>query len=316
MTTRGLDLSSYQGKPDIGALKSRYGLDWLGIRCLRQFGQLDSSCAHNKSGAKHAGLGRVFYAFTNPSRSNPYAQADQFLALADPGDGDGLCADAEQSDLSQNETNAWLRKFGDRLRAKADGLTTIAYLGGGYATNNTGRDLADHYDYWWFPRYPSSSRTTRFPAWNPRSPAGGGTTGWKAPHLWQFTAWFAGSYDADLSTLSVAQLFHGGGTEDMDLNDKVKLNAWIPKRWPNDKGLQDGSITVETALGSGYADARKAAENTAAILAQQKAQAAVIDKLVDAVKAAQPDLDALKADIRQAIDSISVDIVTSTDTDE
>lgn len=58
---------------------------------------------------------------------------------------------------------------------------------------------------------------------------------------------------------------------EMKLSDQVKLGDWIPKYWPNDKGLQDKQIPVDVALGSGYAHSRKSAENTVAILAELKA---------------------------------------------
>jgi hypothetical protein len=72
---------------------------------------------------------------------------------------------------------------------------------------------------------------------------------------------------------------------DMQLSDQISLGDWIPKYWPNDAGLADKKIPVDVALGSGYAHSRKAAENTVAILAQLGAQAATIDKLVDAIGA-------------------------------
>lgn len=79
-----------------------------------------------------------------------------------------------------------------------------------------------------------------------------------------------------------------GGTHhqedtDMQLDDAVKLGAWVPKTFPKQAGLQDGEISVRTALGSGYAYAHIAADNSTAILAQLGAQAATIDKLADAL---------------------------------
>ncbi|MFE9340878.1 N-acetylmuramoyl-L-alanine amidase [Streptomyces sp. NPDC007063] len=79
-----------------------------------------------------------------------------------------------------------------------------------------------------------------------------------------------------------------GGTHhqednDMQLDDAVKLGSWVPKTFPKQKGLQDGEISVRTALGSGYAYAHIAADNSTAILAQLGAQAATIDKLADAL---------------------------------
>lgn len=73
-------------------------------------------------------------------------------------------------------------------------------------------------------------------------------------------------------------------------------------------------MQVNAALGSGYAYARRASENTAKILAQLQAQQtaiaaqqAAIGTLVDAI-AAGPQLDAeqLKAEIKAAIEAVTV----------
>jgi hypothetical protein len=68
----------------------------------------------------------------------------------------------------------------------------------------------------------------------------------------------------------------------MQLSDQVVLGAWVKERWPDDKGLADGKIAVNTALGSGYAHARTAstlarvaANNSEKILAQLAAQGSV-----------------------------------------
>ncbi|MEV8548308.1 hypothetical protein AB0L04_00435 [Streptomyces glaucescens] len=58
---------------------------------------------------------------------------------------------------------------------------------------------------------------------------------------------------------------------DMKLSDAVDLGDWVKKEWPTDKGLADGKITVNAALGSGYAYARKSRENTEEILRQLEA---------------------------------------------
>ena len=65
----------------------------------------------------------------------------------------------------------------------------------------------------------------------------------------------------------------GTGGEDVDLSDKVKLHEWIPARWPKDEGLHDKAISVGTALGSGYAFSRIAADNTGTMLALLKSLA-------------------------------------------
>ena len=58
---------------------------------------------------------------------------------------------------------------------------------------------------------------------------------------------------------------------DMKLSDQIDLGDWVKDQWPNDKGLADGKIAVKTALGSGYAHARRAAEASDEILRQLEA---------------------------------------------
>jgi hypothetical protein len=70
---------------------------------------------------------------------------------------------------------------------------------------------------------------------------------------------------------------------EMKLSDAVTLGAWVPKEWPDDKGLADGKIAVNAALGSGYAHARKARENTDAILTELKALRTEVAQLRAAV---------------------------------
>lgn len=49
---------------------------------------------------------------------------------------------------------------------------------------------------------------------------------------------------------------------DMEPTDKLPVPKWAKDRWPEDAGIQDGTIWVQTALVSGYFNARKAAENS------------------------------------------------------
>jgi uncharacterized RmlC-like cupin family protein len=57
----------------------------------------------------------------------------------------------------------------------------------------------------------------------------------------------------------------------MNLQSTVLLGDWVPQTWPDDKGLADKKISVNTAIGSGYAHARRAAEATDEILRQLEA---------------------------------------------
>lgn len=67
----------------------------------------------------------------------------------------------------------------------------------------------------------------------------------------------------------------------MQLSDLVKLGTWVPKKWPADTGLQDGTIQVNTALGSAYGYSRLAAESSTALLAQVAALTATVGKLAE-----------------------------------
>lgn len=71
----------------------------------------------------------------------------------------------------------------------------------------------------------------------------------------------------------------------MELNDQIKLNAWVPKAWPTDAGLKDGKLAVGTALGSGYGHARGAHEGVEELktaLAALAAEVAAIKKKLGA----------------------------------
>jgi hypothetical protein len=63
--------------------------------------------------------------------------------------------------------------------------------------------------------------------------------------------------------------------DDMQLSDQIPLGDWVPQTWPDDKGLADKKLAVATALGSGYAHARRASENTTKILTTLDALTAV-----------------------------------------
>ncbi|MFF2650397.1 N-acetylmuramoyl-L-alanine amidase [Streptomyces sp. NPDC058045] len=80
----------------------------------------------------------------------------------------------------------------------------------------------------------------------------------------------------------------GGGTttpnppkkeKDMQLTDQVAVGDWQPRRWPDDKGLKDKRISVETALGSAYGHSRVAHEGVDALrkeVAEVKVQLAEV----------------------------------------
>lgn len=203
---RGFDVSAYDSatvpSADFVFVKATEGATYTSGRFAAQW-----------ASAKARARVRGAYHFARPERSGAASQADRFLAVVRPVVGEVLCLDLEASGLSQAATNAWAKAFGDRLRARAPGVATAVYLGSAYASSGTGRGLSAHFDLWWYPQYPSTAPTTTWPAsFSPWLPSGI-TTGWRRPHIWQWTDEYAGSHDADVSTLTVTQLAAGDGSQ-------------------------------------------------------------------------------------------------------
>jgi hypothetical protein len=126
----------------------------------------------------------------------------------------------------------------------------------------------------------------------------------KAGHVWKASASAPATAPTNTNTDTK--------TEDkgMELTDRIPLSTWAKQQWPDEAGIQNG-IFVQTALGSGYVYSRKTYENVNAILAQLKVQAATIDKLVDTVASSQGfDPETLKREIREAVESIKISLVT------
>jgi hypothetical protein len=245
----GFDISGFQGTTaptaDFVFVKATEGSSYTNAKFTAQW-------ASAKSHAKVRGA----YHFARPEASSGASQADRLLAVAKAVPGEVLILDLEVSKLTQAQTNAWAKAFGDRLRARAPGVTTVVYMGSGYASNGTGRGLNQHFTWWWYPQYPSTARTstwrTSFSPWLP----GGLTCGWSKPHIWQFTDNFGG-LDANISTLTVAQLAGGGPTpqpqQEEDEMKQRQLNPGMDGR----SGLiiaDKAHTTVEAFFDNSYTD--------------------------------------------------------------
>lgn len=224
---RGLDLNHYNGAVNLSTLKSRHGLSFVGAKCTEGTGYTDTEYAHNRSQAAALGLPLIAYHFARPEASSALTQARRLVDTA--GHVQGLCLDLEASQLSQSATNAWMREFGDDLRALAPDVTTFVYLGG-YAANGSGQGSVGHFDHWWYPRYPG---LTSWPtSYSPN--VGGNTTGWHvppAPSIWQFTD-NLGGIDGNVSNLTIDQLFSGAN---MPLSPADIAAIWaygIPSKRP------------------------------------------------------------------------------------
>lgn len=199
---RGRDVSHFQGAVNWKSLKAVDGLSFGMAKCTQGGSFFDNEYANNRDGCKAAGLPFIAYHYAEPGSSSALTQVREFVARA--GQVDGYCLDLEKSTLSQAQTNAWMRAFGDDLRGLTGG-TTFVYLGG-YAANGSGQGSVDHFDHWIYPHYTVNSWPSVY-----APQVGGNTTGWKvppAPSMWQCSDNIRGM-DALVSNLTLPQLFSG-----------------------------------------------------------------------------------------------------------
>lgn len=242
---RIFDVSAYQGNTvplcDVVFVKATEGTSYVSSRFAAQW-----------ASARQNARARGAYHFARPEQSSALAQADRLIATARPQPGDLLCLDLETSGLSQSATNAWAKTFGSRLRERAPGIRTVLYMGSGYASNGTGRGLSAYFDLWWYPQYPSTARTSTWPAaFSPWLPSGL-TCGWRAPHIWQFTDNFGG-LDASISPLTLDQLA-GGGQPSPQEDDMAQRDLR--------DGLDKRSSLILTPKSGGYTTFEAFADNT------------------------------------------------------
>jgi hypothetical protein len=229
------DISAYQGATapaaDAVFVKASEGSTYKSAKFAAQWKSAGTR-------AKHRGA----YHFARPEASSAKSQAARFLDIVRPVAGESVWLDLEASGLNQARTHDWAAAWGDYIREQVPGVTSGIYMGSGYAASNTGRDLDQHFRFWWYPQYPSAyqlasvdvealriaNRTaavvTRTPiaamtkAWPPAvSPwlPGGVTFGRKVPDIWQFTDNWNG-LDASVSGLTLAQLAGGGQPTPME----------------------------------------------------------------------------------------------------
>lgn len=131
----------------------------------------------------------------------------------------------------------------------------------------------------WYPAYPKQGATYAEAEKRGRPNASG-----IKPLIWQFTSQ---PLDRSVAYVSAAELRtiagnkkSDGGT-DMQPSDTVKISEWAQKNWPEDKDIQDGSITVERAMGATYVHSRAANDATSEI----RAELAALRKDVAALRA-------------------------------
>ena len=199
---RGFDVSHHQGAVDWASLKSRYGITWGAAKATEGTTFKDSQFPANWRKMKAAGLVRMAYHFAHPG-GDPAVAARSFLAYVKASGIDST--DIMVMDMESNPNNLpmlqvrdWLAGWADTV-TKETGRKPFLYCGSGYITNNATKDLKPHYAAWWFPRYSAST----WPASISGYPA---TNNWGVPDIWQFSQSFAGSMDANIANMTLADL--------------------------------------------------------------------------------------------------------------
>lgn len=198
---RGFDVSHYQGNVDWASLKSRYGITWGAAKATEGTSYKDSQFAANWRKMKAAGLVRMAYHFAHPGGSAS-AAAQTFLSYVGPVDPtDIMVMDMESNpnNLPMLQVRDWLAAWADVV-TKETGRKPFLYTGSGYIQNNSTKDLKPHYAAWWFPRYSASTWPSSITGY-PSSNNWGG-----APDIWQFSQSFAGSMDANVANMTLADL--------------------------------------------------------------------------------------------------------------
>lgn len=247
MTVKGIDVSSYQP-----ADYSTRGLNFVFIKITEGTSYTNPKWVDQRATARKAGLVTGFYHFIRPGSVTK--QADYFLSKIKLAAGDILALDWEDRGVSSAEKDTWIKY----VQREAPGHRVVLYCNQDFWLNRDTSSFAG--DGLWIAQY------------NGRP----GHPDIQAPWLFhQYTSTPIDTSVGDFTSRAALRDWARGTAmpeedqeDDMQLNDQITLGSWVPEKWPKDTGLSDGKIAVNTALGSGYAHARAAAENTAAILAQ------------------------------------------------
>ena len=272
---RVIDLSHNNGHVDLSNLM-KYKPDAFAFKCTEGTSFVDPMFADFVAQAQRLGVPHMAYMYGHPESSAAH-QVDLFLSHAKPVAGMALANDLERG-TTQKATNAWARSVGTLLRDEAPQCKTALYMGHGYASSATGAGMSHFYDWWWYPRYPSSKFTTTWPTkFAPE--LSGNTTGWAKPLLWQWTQTFASKYDANISTATLDELLGG----DVPLSDDDIAKIWaapLASKRTETKGKEIAASAFLTSIDV------NAANNLAITNAVNAAIPGITQALIDALPAA------------------------------
>ncbi|MEU1474510.1 glycoside hydrolase family 25 protein [Streptomyces sp. NPDC005760] len=279
VTSRGMDVSAYQGVQDWAALKAK-GVVFAFAKASEGQRSRDDRFDTHIGGIIKADLIPGAYHFAWPTQ-DVAAEAANYIGAVRPYAKAGF---VHWLDLeAYSDRRNYGSRTGPQIRAWVSEwlrLVAAAFPGQRLGVYTSADDIArGHLPAGvplWFPRYPWGAADWVRAEKQPQPLVHG-----RSVLFWQFTSQ---PYDRNIAYLSEAALrawAAGDSTEedDMQTSDQLAVPAWAKSTWPKDEGLADGKIAVSTALASGYSHARRASENSVALLAQVAALTAVITKL-------------------------------------
>ncbi|MEV1049674.1 GH25 family lysozyme [Streptomyces sp. NPDC049887] len=277
----GVDVASYQS-----TTYDTTGLDFVFVKATEGTTYSNPKMSAQVTRARSARLVVGFYHFLRAG--NPKGQAGYFVNRAGARPGEILACDWETAPDGSYPSNAEKDAFLREVKRLAPANRVVLYCNRDY----------------WLNRDKTSYAADGLWIADPSAPTGAP----RVRHPWVFHQHsITGGIDRNVGNFPTRDALRkwagdsgpaGGGSE-LELSDTVPITQWAKDRWKEDKGLQDGSIAVATALGSGYVYARAAAERAGAVEAEIRHVRAQVEAQAAALAAAVRRLDALTDTLAQ-----------------
>lgn len=121
---KGIDISQYQPGINFNSLKNF--VDFVIARATYGNGFIDRLFAQNRDGLRNSNIPHGFYHYAYPQYNRPEDEANWFLQIASPQDGEVLCLDFEEN--WSGDHVAWCKTFLDTISANLNGYRPLIYL--------------------------------------------------------------------------------------------------------------------------------------------------------------------------------------------
>jgi GH25 family lysozyme M1 (1,4-beta-N-acetylmuramidase) len=218
---KGVDVSGHQGRIDWARVK-RDGIAFAIVKATEGVGWADPKYRAHSQGARAAGLAVGAYHFARPdtfsegslaaARRDARAEADWFLAVAEPRAGDLLPAlDLETAGLPAEQMVAWARAWLERARRRL-GTRPLVYTYPAFWSSLGRTGVFRSYPLW----------IAHYGVAEPELPGA-----WRRYAVWQYTA--SGSVDGIAGRVDVDRLRDGTTLADITYRPTPKP----PPRKPN-----------------------------------------------------------------------------------